>query len=61
MKYYGNSEVVLYRGSDVGVRLTQLLSQALRQGCHGVLGGAVEMYIGAVNDAMSAHAATQDI
>lgn len=42
----------------MGVGLAQLLSQALCQGRHCVLGGAVEMHISAVRDTMSAHAAT---
>lgn len=49
-----------YCGPDVGVRLTQLLPQALRQRRHSEFGGAVEMYVATVNDAMSAHAATEE-
>lgn len=49
-----------YCGSDVGVRLTQLLSQALCQRRHSELGGAVEMNVSTVNDTMSAHAATEE-
>lgn len=47
-------------GSDVGVRLTQLLSQALSQSRHSVLGRAVEMYVGIRSDTMSRHAATEE-
>lgn len=46
-------------GSYMGVGLTHLLPQALCQGCHSELGGAVEMHISAVNHAMSAHAAAR--
>lgn len=48
-----------YCGSDVGVGLAQLLPQALRQGGHSILGGAVEMCVSTVNDTMSTHAATE--
>lgn len=42
MKYF---LVLSHSGSDVGLGLTQLLFQALRQGRQRVLGGAVQMSI----------------
>lgn len=53
--------VTFYCGSDVGVGFAQLLPQALRQGRHRVLGGAVEMCVSAVNNTMSAHAAKENM
>lgn len=50
----------LYCGSDVGLGLSQLLPQALGQGCHSILGSRVEMDISVGNNAVSAHAATDD-
>lgn len=55
-----NVFVKSYCSSDVGVGLTQLLSQALRQGRHCVLSGAVEMYVSTRNNTMSTHAAKDD-
>lgn len=53
-----NKRIKVYSDSDAGVCFPQLLPQALRQGCHGVLGGAVEMDVSIGNDPMSAHAET---
>lgn len=52
------SRIKPHSDSDVGVCLPQLLPQALRQGCHGELGGAVEMCVSTGNHTMSAHAET---
>lgn len=60
MKYTVQAVMKSYCGPDVGVGLTQLLSQALRQGRHSVLGGAVEMCVSAVDYTMSTHAATEE-
>lgn len=49
-----------YCGSDVGLGVTQLLSQALSHGCHSVLGGTVEIHIRIASDTMSTHAATEE-
>lgn len=46
-------------GSYVSVGLTQFLPQALCQGSHSELGGAVEMHITAMNYTVPAHAATR--
>lgn len=53
--------LMFYCGSDVGVGFAQLLPQALRQGRHRILGGAVEMCVCTVNNTMSAHAATENM
>lgn len=52
------SSVNAYSDSDEGVCFPQLLPQALRQGRHSVLGGAVEMCVSAGNNPMSTHAET---